>query len=383
MAGPGETAILGIGQTAFTKASGRTVLSLCAEACGAAIRDAGLEPADIDGMVTFTLDSNDELALQRSLGVPGLRWIARTPFGGALSYATVQLAAAAVQSGAANNVLVYRAFNERSESRFGQPNANASAADLAQRDFYRMYGLTTPAQVYGLWYRPYMERYGVTNEDLGRYVVQARAYAAANPYAWFYERPLSLDEHQQSRWIVDPVLRKLDCCQESDGGVALVISSLGRARASGRPVVRILAADGYWTLGSEVMYNYYKPDLTYQEDTGLLADNLWRTSGLSTADIDVMTIYENFSPIVHMTLEGFGFCKRGEARDLIKGGGIALDGEIPLNTNGGLLGEAYIHGMNNVTEAVRQLRGVASNQVPDARTALVAGRHCAIVLARE
>jgi acetyl-CoA acetyltransferase len=383
MSTKGQTAIIGIGQTAFEKASGRTVLSLCVEASAAAIRDAGMEPADIDGLVTFTFDTNDEIAIQQSLGLPAVRWMARAPYGGALSYATFQLAAAAIQSGAASNVLIFRAFNERSESRFGQPNANAYQADLQQREFHRTFGLTTPAQVYGLWYRPYLDKYGVTSEDLGRYVVQARAYAATNPNAWFYQRPLTLDEHQDSRWIVDPILRKLDCCMESDGGVAFIVTSLDRARASKNPVVRILAADQYWKLGSNIMYNFYKPDLTEQEDTQRLADNLWRASGLSPGEIDLMTVYENFSPIVHMSLESFGFCKPGEARDLINGGGIGPGGQIPLNTNGGLLGEAYIHGMNNVTEGVRQLRGVAANQVPGARTALIAGRHCAVVLGRE
>jgi acetyl-CoA acetyltransferase len=302
---------------------------------------------------------------------------------GAVAYASFQLAAAEIDSGAASAVLIYRAFNERSESRFGQPNVSASAEALQQRDFYRSFGLTTPAQVYALWYRPYMDRYGVTSEDLGRYVVQARAYAATNPAAWFYGRPLTLDQHQDSRWIVEPVLRLYDCCQESDGGVAFVVTSLDRARASGRPVIRVLAADQLWELGSEVMYNYYKPDLTYQDDTERLAARLWEKSGLSPREIDVMTIYENFSPIVHMTLEGYGMCKRGEAKALINGGGIALDGEIPVNTNGGLLGEAYIHGLNNAIEGVRQLRGEAANQVAGARTALVAGWQCAALLARE
>jgi acetyl-CoA acetyltransferase len=382
MSGPGRSAILGIGQTAFTKASGKSVLALCAEASRAAIADAGLEPADIDGMVTFTMDESGEHALQRALGVSTLRWTGRVPFGGAGAYATFQMAAAAIESGMANNVLIYRAFNERSETRFGQPKAYGDPSQ-PQRDIHRSFGLQTPAQVYALWYRPYMDRYGVTNEDLGRYVVQARDYASTNPAAWFYERPLDIEEHQASRWIVEPVLRKLDCCQESDGGAAFVVTSLDRARASGRPVIRILAADQLWSLGSEVMYHYYKPDLTSQEDTERLAAALWAKSGLSPSEIDVMTIYENFSPIVHMSLDGFGMCKPGESKDLINSGGIGRGGVIPVNTNGGLLGEAYIHGMNNALEGVRQLRGEAPNQVSGAKTALVAGWRCAIVLARE
>ena len=376
-----SASITGIGQTVFSKESGKSVLALCVEASIAAIRDAGVEPGDIDGLVSFSVDTNDDIALAHSLGLKNICWTGRTPFGGAGAYATFQMAAAAVISGAANHVLVYRAFNERSESRFGQPGRLGPGARV--RDLHVSFGLTTPAQIYGLWYRPYLERYGVTSEDLGRYVVQARAYAAANPNAWFYERPLTLDEHQESRWIAEPILRKLDCCQESDGGVAFVVSSTDYARRTGSPVITILAADQVWSEDTSVMFNYYKKDLTEQADTIKLAKRLWSRSGISRDDVDVMTIYENFSPIVHMTLEAFGYCKPGEARDLINSGGIGPGGEIPVNTNGGLLGEAYIHGMNNALEGVRQLRGTAPNQIDDARIALVTGRHSAVLLGRE
>jgi acetyl-CoA acetyltransferase len=379
MSGVGGAAILGIGQTEFSKRSGRTVLSLCAEACAGAVADAGLETAQIDGLISFTWDDNDEQELQRALGVRELRFTARAPFGGAGAYATFQIAAAAVASGAAENVLVYRAFNERSERRFGQPRPQGEAP----RDLHKTFGLSTPAQAYALWFRPYLERYGITSEDLGRYVVQARAYAATNPRAWFYERPITLDDHQASPWIVEPVLRRLDCCQESDGGVAFVVSSAARARSSGRPVVRILAAEQLWGLGSQVMYDVYRPQLVAMEDTQRLSERLWRASGLSPAEIDLATVYEHFSPIVPMTLEGYGFCGPGEARDLINSGGIGPGGSLPVNTNGGLLGEAYIHGLNNALEAVRQMRGESPNQVAGARTALVAGWHCGMVLARE
>jgi len=376
-----SAAVTGIGQTDFSKQSGRTVLALAVEASIAAISDAGLSPSDIDGLVSFSVDTNDEIELLHSLGLHNVIFTGRTPFGGAGAYATFQMAAAAVISGAANHVLIYRSFNERSESRFGQPGRLGPGQRA--RDLHVSFGLTTPAQIYGLWYLPYMQRYGVTSEDLGRYVVQARSYAATNPRAWFYGRPLTLEEHQASRWIAKPILRKLDCCQESDGGVAFIVSSTDFARSTGAPVVRILAADQVWAEDTSVMFNYYKKDLTEQGDTTRLAERLWARAGISREDVDVMTIYENFSPIVHMTLEAFGFCKPGEAKDLINSGGIGPRGVIPVNTNGGLLGEAYIHGMNNALEGVRQLRGTAPNQVEDARIALVTGRHSAVLLGRE
>src|SRR3954470_3525641 len=163
------TAIAGIGQTEFSKQSGRSELQLAAEASRAAILDAGLTPADIDGAVTFVLDNNDEMALIRSVGIPELRWMSRTPNGGDAACAVIQHAVAAVATGEANAVLVYRAFNERSGRRFGQPNADAPARP--GQGWYLPYGLDTPAKVFSLVFQRYMGKYGVTNEDFGRYSV--------------------------------------------------------------------------------------------------------------------------------------------------------------------------------------------------------------------
>ena len=138
------------------------------------------------------------------------------------------MAASAIDAGMADCVVIYRAFNERSGRRFGQPLPGAGVP--VAMSSYLPYGLDTPAKMYALWFQRYMHEFGVTNEDLGRYVVLAREYAATNPNAWFYERPITLADHQASRWIVEPILRKLDCCQESDGGVAVLVTSAERAR---------------------------------------------------------------------------------------------------------------------------------------------------------
>ena len=356
--------ISGIGHTEFSKDSGRSPLQLAAEASRAAIADAGLTPADIDGSVTFVLDRNDELAVMRCLGIPVLRWSARTRGGGGGACATVQLAAGAVLSGQARHVLIWRAFNERSRHRFGQPNPRPPDA---AHDWYLPFGLDTPAKVYGLTFQRYMHRYGLTNADFGLYTVVARGYAATNPNAWFYKRPITLADHQASRWIVEPLLRLLDCCQESDGGVALVVSAAepGSEPGSG-PAVRISAAAAAHVLGGDEMYSYYHDDLSVFPEGVALGRSLWASSGLGPSDIDVAMIYENFSPIVFMQLEALGFCGPGEARDFIAYGNIGPGGSLPVNTNGGLLGEGYIHGMNNIIEAVRQLRGTSPNQVAGA-----------------
>lgn len=374
---PGRTAIAGIGQTEFSKNSGRSELQLAAEAIRAAILDAGLRPADVDGMVTMTIDTNDELALMRSVGIEMVRWTSRTPFGGGGASALVEHAAAAVASGAADVVVIYRAFNERSGTRFGQPTQGPAQASV---NWYRPYGLDTPAKMYSLWFQRYMYRFGLTNEDFGRYSVVARKHAATNPNAWFYNRPITLEDHQSSRWIVEPILRLLDCCQESDGGVAIVVTSTERARDLNQPVVPIAAASQGNVINGDVVFNYYDPDTARFPQAEYVAQQLWDGSGLTPKDIDAAMIYENFSPVVFYQLEAYGFCGYGEAKDFIADGNIELGGSLPVNTHGGLLGEAYIHGVNNILEGVRQIRGTAANQVPGAARVLCAAGHSAVLL---
>jgi len=374
-----RAAIVGVGQTEFSKSSGRSELQLACEAVRAAITDAGLQPSDVDGLVTFVQDTNDELAVMRGVGIPEVRWTSRTPFGGGGASATIEHAAAAVASGAAEVVVVYRAFNERSGHRFGQPGSQVSAPIM---NLHMPFGLDTPAKMYSLWFQRYMHVYGLTNEDFGRYTVVARKHAANNPNAWFFGKPITLADHQASRWIVEPILRLLDCCQESDGGVAIVVTTPERARDCASASVVVSAATQGNTMSGEVLFNYYHDDITTFPEADYCAAQLYGDAGLAPADIDVAMIYENFSPVVFYQLEAYGFCGRGEAKDFIADGQIEVGGATPVNTNGGLLGEAYIHGMNNLIEGVRQLRGESCNQVPDAQHVLVAAGRSAVILER-
>ena len=372
-----SAAITGIGQTEFSKNSGRSELQLAAEAVRAAINDAGLRPADVDGLVTMTVDPNDELALMRSVGMEEVRWTSRTPFGGGGSSALVEHAAAAVTAGAADVVVIYRAFNERSGNRFGQPGQGQGMPNL---NWYLPYGLDTPAKMYSLWFQRYMDTFGLTNEDFGRYTVIARRHAASNPNAWFYQRPITLADHQNSRWIVEPILRLLDCCQESDGGVALVVTSAERARDLRQPLVTIVSATQGNVINGDTIFNYYHPDNARFPQAEYAARQIWESTGLKPADIDAAMIYENFSPVVFYQLEAYGFCGPGEAKDFIADGHIGLGGTLPVNTHGGLLGEAYIHGVNNILEGVRQIRGTSANQVPDAKHVLCSAGPSAVLL---
>jgi acetyl-CoA acetyltransferase len=366
----GRAAIAGIGQTEFSKESGRTELQLACESVKAALDDAGLTPADVDGLVTFTLDTNEEMEVARNLGIPQLSMFARIPYGGGAAAGTVLQAAMAVATGTAEVVVCYRAFNERSGMRFGDTGRVLTTMPL-WLSWYAPFGLLTPAAWVALQARRYMHEYGVTNEDFGRISVVDRHHAATNPDAWFHARPITLEEHQQSRWIVEPVLRLLDCCQESDGGVAVVITSTQRARDLRHPPAVIEAAAQGASYDGEMMTSYYRDDISGLPEMGVVADRLWRQSGLRPSDITTAFLYDHFTPFVLIQLEELGFCGRGEAKDFATVENLSIGGALPINTNGGLLGEAYIHGMNGITEGVRQVRGTSCNQVPDVEHVLV------------
>lgn len=371
-----RAAIAGIGQTEFSKASGRSELQLACEAVVAALDDAGLRPRDVDGLVTFTMDTSDEVEVARNLGIPSLTMFARVPYGGGGACAVVLQAAMAVATGVADVVVCYRAFNERSGMRFGGTAMTASALPPFL-DMYAPYGLLSPAGWVALQARRYMHEYGVTNEDFGRIAVVDRRHAATNPAAWFFQRPITLEDHQNSKWIIEPVLRLLDCCQESDGGVALVVTTLERARDLRQASARIVAAAQGAADDGEMMTSYYRDDISGLPEMAVVARKLWADSGLTPADIQTAFLYDHFTPFVLVQLEELGFCQRGEAKDFATVENLSIGGKLPINTNGGLLGEAYIHGMNGITEAVRQIRGTACNQVDDVEHVLVtAGTGC-------
>jgi acetyl-CoA acetyltransferase len=242
------------------------------------------------------------------------------------------------------------------------------------------YGILTPASWMALNVTRYMHQYGVSSVDFGRAVVQLRAYAETNPAAWGYERPMTLEDHQSSRWIAEPGIRMFDCCQETDGAVALVITARDRAADLPQPPVGIAAAATAGLFEQEIASDHYRPDLSVMDGSVALAQRLFERSGIRRDEIDAAMIYDAFSPLLLMQLEALGFCALGEAKDFVADGNLALGGALPTNTNGGLIGEGYIHGLNLVLEAVRQLRGTAVNQVPDARTVLATASRTGAIL---
>src|SRR5712692_10438349 len=342
---PPAAAIVGIGATEFSKDSGRSELRLAAEAVRAALDDAALRPADVDGMVTFTMDSNAEIAVARELGVPGLSFFSQVGYGGGAACATVHHAAMAVATGAASVVVCYRALNERSGRRFGRVASGTVALPTTSgvdSGWHYPMGIATPAATVAMVARRYMHCFGATSEDFGRVTVADRCHAATNPRAWFYQRPVTLAEHQASRWIAEP-LRLLDCCQESDGAVAIVVTSTDRARdLRHAPAVIRAAAQGSGP-GQFTMTSYYRDELTGLPEMGVVARLLWRQAATAPEQIRTAILYDHFTPYVLMQLEELGFCEPGEARHFIADGAIEVGGRLPLNTHGGQLGEAYIH----------------------------------------
>ncbi len=367
-----KACIVGIGHTEYSRDSGRSEMALACEAISAAMIDAGLNPADVDGICKYTMDNNDPIEIARNLRLPQLRFFAEVAYGGGGGpVGTVMLAAMAVATGQAKACVAFRAMNERSgrgTPRFGQAAAGAGAGGTAS--YLAPYGLFSPAQMVALAARRHMHLYGTESRHFGALAVTCRHHANMNPDAMMYGKPMTLDDHQTSRMIATP-LRLLDCCLETDGGAAVIVTTPERARDLKQKPISIASGGlggGGWNHRSIVK----DVDSPASEST-VIAQRLFSDAGITHADIDVLYIYDHFTPLVLMAMEDYGFCKRGEGKDFIGDGSRFRlpHGELPLNTSGGNLSEGYMHGMQNTIEAVRQLRGTARNQVQGARYAFV------------
>lgn len=367
-----KAAIVGIGATEFSKNSGRSELQLATEAITAALAEAGIEPAEVDGLATYTMDNNPEIEVFRNIGGRNLQFFSRTHYGGGAACAPIMHAAMAVATGVAEVVVCYRAMNERSQYRFGSGYTPPPmpTAESSHYGYYVPFGLISPASWVAMSAQRYMYEHGATSEDFGRVAVAFRKFAATNPNAWFYEQPITLEDHQASRWIVEP-LHLLDCCQESDGAVAIVVTTAERAKKLKQPPVLIRSAAQGASDDQQMMTSYYRPDISRLSEMNLVADQLYGRAGLSPKDIQAAILYDHFSPFVLPQIEAFGFAPVGQAKDFIREGNIEMGGRLPVNTHGGQLGEAYIHGLNGVAEGVRLARGTSYNQVADVKNVIV------------
>ena len=363
-----KCAITGIGETEYSKNSGKSVAALQMEASLKAIADAGLKPTDIDGVIPY---GNMEMVAEDfipNLGLPDLRYSAVTPLGGASAVAAIQAAVSAVASGIANNVLIPIGRNGSSGQRIG-----ARAGEMPQfrliGEFEMPQGNIAPPQLYAHMARRHMELYGTKSEQLAEIAVSTRANAILNDNA-VMTKPMTIEDHQNSRIISDP-LRLFDCCLESDGAAAVIVSGSDRAKdLAQKPIYIMGVGEGHPDSPSTITQ---RPDITTL-GTAKAAPRAFGMAGVSHKDIDVAEIYDCFTYIVMCQLEDLGFCKKGEGGDFVSNGRIARGGELPINTHGGLLSQSHIVGMNHVCELVKQLRGSAGKaQVANAEIGLVTG----------
>ncbi len=372
-------AIIGIGATDFSKRSGRSVGALAAEASLAAIADAGLTTADIDGVIRSDYDTVHHSDIGHWLGLSNLTYWGATGTGGASPCGMVGQAVAAIVSGQANNVLVYRALNGRSGLRFGRGTAIQQAGGASRvggqgtlDEFFLPYGLMSPGQLYAIYARRHMLEYGSTTDDLASIAMIVRRRANANPAAMMRDRTMSIIDYYQSRMIADP-LRLFDYCLESDGACAVVVTAAERAADSPQPTVLVRAVSQGTVpemQGGRVFPALMRPSLL-TNPSKFVGRELYRRAGLGPAEIDVAQLYDCFTITVLLQLEDYGFCGIGEGGAFASSGAIDMAGDIPINTAGGNLSEAYIHGMNHILEGVRQMRGQSTSQVPTAQTCLV------------
>jgi acetyl-CoA acetyltransferase len=396
-----QAAIVGIGQTRYGKALPGTAWDLAMEAVLAACADAGVDVTEVDGMCRFSapFEPVSEAMLVRGLGIPELSFLAQAPHGGEALGAVVLQAAAAVSAGLASVVVVYRALSQSTGGRFGRadgrgpgggqvdgaPDGDIVVPEQDNLSFAWPYGLMSPGQLFALWARRYAGVHGLTDEDLtralGTIAITQRAYAHRNPNAMMRDRPLDWDIYRGARMISEP-LRLFDLCLENDGACAFVVTTADRARA--------LREDPVWILSATQTLSPYREPMGIYTGGELLelfppatAARLFEQAGVRHGDIDVAEFYDATSYMPLRSLESYGFVPDGQAWRYVSEQGTGPESPLPVNTHGGHLSEAYLHGMNGILEAVRQLRGTAASQVPGAEVALVgAPAGSAVILAR-
>lgn len=362
-----RAAIAGVGYTPFSKNSGVSTLTLAVDAILAALDDAGLSVDDLDGVATHRVgDSTPPWVVAPALGVPEVNWYLDQFGGGSVSHSVLAQAAMAIAAGVAETVVCYRAINARSEFRMGGTGRGPSP--LFDVQYQAPYGYFAPPQQFAMFARAHMVQYGTTHEQFGHVAVGQRANAVKNPRA-LKRDPITLDDYLASRWIAEP-FRLLDCCLETDGACAVVVTSAERARDLRHPAV--LVSGAAWGGGDSFFSGTGAADTDFTTtEAARMAPRLYAMAGVGPADIDVAELYDCFSYSVIVQLEDYGFCAKGEGGPFVESGATLLDGSLPVNTHGGFLSEGYVHGINHIAEAVSQLRGTAGDrQVPGAEVAL-------------
>ena len=364
-----KAAIVGVGYTDFSGESGRTTLELALQATEMALEDAGLELGPVDGLLSYHMgDSVPVTTVARAMGLPQFRWHNDFAGGGSQCASILGDAAMVIEAGLAETIVIYRALNGRSGKRMGQ--VGLGAGDDGEAQFLTPYGFRGPVNLFALVAQPYAIERGLTPEDMAALVIQQRAKAVVNPKALLRD-PLTVTDYLASPMIASP-LRKLDCCLETDGACALVVTSAERAkRLRNRPVLIHAAVRGGGPGCGAMDKGGANPTRIFSH---YVAPMIFSAAGMKPGDIDLLQLYDAYSYLLLNQLEDFGYCRKAELGEIIRGGRLGRNGDLPTNLNGGLLSEGYVHGLNNVVEAVEQLRGKAGDrQAARATTALVTG----------
>jgi acetyl-CoA acetyltransferase len=358
-------AIAGIGQTRFAKRLEQDELELAGEAILAALDDAGIAPGEVDGMTSYTMENHDEVEVARNIGAGDLTFFGRVGYGGGAGPACVGHLAMAVATGQCR---VGVAWGSRKRGSGGRPWAGAVQAS-AQATWTRPFGLLRPVDEIAMLTRRYMHEFGATREHLANVAIAVRRMANRNPNAVMYGRELTREEYLAARWISEP-LCLFDNCLETDGALACVVVSAERARDCPQRPVLVHAFGQGLPAQHQTMVNYWCDD-PLKGPAWTCARQLFGGSDIQPRDVSVAQLYDAFTPLIPLSLEGYGFCGRGEGAAFTEKGGIELGGRLPVNTSGGGLSEAYVHGFNLINEGVRQLRGTSTAQVAGAETCLV------------
>jgi acetyl-CoA acetyltransferase len=352
-----RAAVAGIGQTEFGRTIEGSEAALACRAILAALEDAGLEPREVDGLCSYTMEDTDEVEVARNLGLGDITFFSQVGYGGGAGCATVGHAAMAVAAGQADVVVAWRSRKRGSGQRPWASRLGRLPAPIA---WSRPWGLLRPVDEIAVLTRRYMHEYGATRDHLAAVALNCRAYANRNPAAVMRDKPLTRDDYMNARWISEP-LCLFDNCLETDGALAAVITSTERARDLRQPVVTVHAFGQGLPQQHQTMTNYFCDD-PLRGPSHACAQVLWRQADVTPADVKVAELYDAFSPLIPLSWEGYGFCERGEGKDF---------DAVPYNTSGGGLSEAYVHGFNLIVEGVRQLRGTSTGQVDGADVALV------------